>query len=125
MFFYEDDALLFEESFCDEDYRRELLISSPDDALLLLTGAHDLECVQACRDIKAKGYTVCLNLACAEVLTMAEYESICDLVVYSKHKSFGPEATPLSLEPHAAISSTLQTLTVPLVLTSPRGSSRS
>ncbi|GMI43054.1 hypothetical protein TrCOL_g8094 [Triparma columacea] len=53
------------------------------------------ECVQACRDIKAKGYTVCLNLACAEVLTMAEYESICDLVVYSKHKSFGPDGNAI------------------------------
>mmetsp|Transcript_3672 Transcript_3672/g.7408 ORF Transcript_3672/g.7408 Transcript_3672/m.7408 type:complete len:643 (+) Transcript_3672:1091-3019(+) len=43
-------------------------------------------CVQMCREIKAKGYTVCLNLACADVLTMEEYEKICDLVVYSKAK---------------------------------------
>eukprot|EP00520_Triparma_pacifica_P000834 CAMPEP_0118637144 /NCGR_PEP_ID=MMETSP0785-20121206/2998_1 /TAXON_ID=91992 /ORGANISM="Bolidomonas pacifica, Strain CCMP 1866" /LENGTH=908 /DNA_ID=CAMNT_0006528315 /DNA_START=219 /DNA_END=2942 /DNA_ORIENTATION=- len=41
VFFYEDDALLFGESFCDEGYRKELLSSTPDDALLLFTGAHD------------------------------------------------------------------------------------
>ena len=55
VFFYEDDALLFEESFCDEDYRRELLISSPDDALLLLTGAHDFWIDQEKLDEKLGG----------------------------------------------------------------------
>lgn len=55
------------------------------------------ECVQACREIKAKGYIVCLNIACAEVLTFAEYEIICDKVVYSKAKNFqahGNATTP-------------------------------
>jgi len=44
------------------------------------------ECVQTCRDIKAKGYTVSINLACAEGYTLEQYEQICDLLVYSKAK---------------------------------------
>ena len=49
------------------------------------------ECVQMCRDIKSKGYTVSLNLACAEALSLSEYEVICDMIVYSKYR-------PLSLD---------------------------
>ena len=42
------------------------------------------KCLEECRALKDKGYTVALNLACCEQLTPDVYEYICDTMVHVK-----------------------------------------
>jgi hypothetical protein len=41
VFFYEDDSLLFDRSFCSRGFQRKLLSATPKDNLVLLLGGHD------------------------------------------------------------------------------------
>eukprot|EP00518_Triparma_eleuthera_P013929 CAMPEP_0182467920 /NCGR_PEP_ID=MMETSP1319-20130603/14710_1 /TAXON_ID=172717 /ORGANISM="Bolidomonas pacifica, Strain RCC208" /LENGTH=543 /DNA_ID=CAMNT_0024668065 /DNA_START=212 /DNA_END=1843 /DNA_ORIENTATION=+ len=58
----------------------------PTDGPSHFDSANFSDCLTACQDLRAKGYTVCVNVAGADLYTMSDLENLCSMVVTEKPK---------------------------------------